>query len=266
VSRPAAEVPLRLAADWPIEWDELERFYCEAERRLGVSGEPGPFPEDRRSQPYPMAPMTLSHNLRELKAWAEKSGIPFWGTPQAKNTVAYGGRAACIRCNTCSTVRPARRYSPDFTFKRLLTEKKITLHDRTLVRKLVLEKEPHGSEPLKRPTCAIPRKPSSIEANDLSWPQVTHGAPIFCCSQALANRSGTLGCYMNGHAFLTAQIELDAKIYPGMNDSTVWCRANFSDAGRTSRLSATICASGNRAPAVSRAFVPATESSCLAMS
>ena len=44
-----------LAADWPIEWAELERFYCEAERRIGVSGEPGPLAEDRRSEPYPMA-------------------------------------------------------------------------------------------------------------------------------------------------------------------------------------------------------------------
>ena len=38
-----------LAADWPIEWTELERYYCEAERRLNVSGEPSPHPEDRRS-------------------------------------------------------------------------------------------------------------------------------------------------------------------------------------------------------------------------
>ena len=48
-----------LAVDWPITWTELERFYCEAERRLGVSGEPGPLPEDRRSEPYPMPPMPL---------------------------------------------------------------------------------------------------------------------------------------------------------------------------------------------------------------
>ena len=37
-----------LATDWPIEWKELEKFYCEAERRLGVSGEPSPLPEDWR--------------------------------------------------------------------------------------------------------------------------------------------------------------------------------------------------------------------------
>ena len=34
---------------------DLERHYCEAERRLGVSGEPGPLAEDRLSEPYPMA-------------------------------------------------------------------------------------------------------------------------------------------------------------------------------------------------------------------
>ena len=38
-----------LYSDWPVEWDELEKFYCESERRLGVSGEPSPFADDQRS-------------------------------------------------------------------------------------------------------------------------------------------------------------------------------------------------------------------------
>ena len=38
-----------LSVDWPLSWDELEKFYCEAEYRLGVSGEPSPLAEDRRS-------------------------------------------------------------------------------------------------------------------------------------------------------------------------------------------------------------------------
>ena len=49
-----------------------------------------------------MQAMELTYNLLELKKWGEKSGISFWSTPQAKNTVAYGGRAKCIRCNTCA--------------------------------------------------------------------------------------------------------------------------------------------------------------------
>ena len=131
-----------LAVDWPLTWADLEKHYCEAERRLGVSGEPGPLPEDRRSEPYPMPAMPLSYNLEVLKAWAEKSGIPFQGTPQAKNTRPYDGRMQCMRCNTCEICPTGARYSPDFTFKQLLAAKKIELHDRTLVRRLV--KDPAG--------------------------------------------------------------------------------------------------------------------------
>src|SRR5260370_23432011 len=128
-----------LGVDWPIEWRELEKFYCEAERRLGVSGEPSPHPEDRRSEPYPMPAMVETHNLRQLKQWAEQSGIPFQTTPQAKNTRPYDGRAECIRCNTCSICPTGARYSPDFTFKRLLERKTFALHDGTLVRRLMLQ-------------------------------------------------------------------------------------------------------------------------------
>jgi quinoprotein glucose dehydrogenase len=129
-----------LAVDWPIAWTELEKYYCEAERRIGVSGEPGPFKEDVRSEGYPMPPMTMTFNLQQLKAWAEQSGTPFWTTPQAKNTVnGYGGRSICLRCNTCEICPTGARYSPDYTFKQLLAAKRIQLHDQTLVRKLDLD-------------------------------------------------------------------------------------------------------------------------------
>lgn len=128
-----------LYSDWPIEWAELEKYYCEAERRLGVSGEPSPFPGDTRSQPYPMKMMPLTWNLERLKEWGDKSGIRFQGTPQAKNTEPYDGRSVCMRCGTCDICPTGARYSPDFTFKRLLSQKKITLHDQTLIRKLALD-------------------------------------------------------------------------------------------------------------------------------
>jgi glucose dehydrogenase len=129
-----------LATDWPVEWKDLEAFYCEAERRMGVSGEPSPLAEDWRSEPYPMPPMVMTYNLKQLRTWAAKSGIPFWTTPQAKNTVeGYGGRARCRRCNTCEICPTGARYSPDFTYKQLLAAKKIQLHDQTLVRRLVLD-------------------------------------------------------------------------------------------------------------------------------
>lgn len=214
-----------LAVDWPLSWSELERFCCEAERRIGVAGEPGPFPEDRRSEPYPMPPMPFTHNLIQLKAWAAKSGIPFHGTPQAKNTIEYDGRAVCQRCNTCEICPTGARYSPDFTFQRLLDTKKIQLHDRTLVRRLVLHDTKTSVVRAEAVSYARPSEPVSYEARSFVLASGYCWSPYLLLLSAnprfpegLANRSGLVGRYMNGHAFVSAQIEQDAVIYPGMND------------------------------------------------
>ncbi len=214
-----------LAVDWPISWKELEKFYCEAERRMGVAGEPSPLLEDRRSEPYSMPPMALSYNLRQLQVWAEKSGIPFWGTPQAKNTVPYDGRAACIRCNTCEICPTGARYSPDFTFRRLLSEKKITLDDQTLIRRLALDDVKTGVVAAQGVSHRQPEQPVEYRAGvfvvaaGYTWSP--HLLLLSRCSrfpEGLANQSGLVGRYMNGHAFLSAQIEVNLKLYPGMNE------------------------------------------------
>src|SRR5258708_30067432 len=100
-----------------------------------------------------MPSMPLTYSLKQLKTWGEKAGIPFQGIPQAKNTVPYDGRSVCMRCGTCDICPTGARYSPDFTFKRLLAEKKIVLHDRTLVRKLGLDDSKAGV----RGAAAVPR-------------------------------------------------------------------------------------------------------------
>ena len=206
-----------LAVDWPLTWTDLENHYCEAERRLGVSGEPGPLPEDKRSEPYPMAAMPLSHNLKVLKAWAEKSGIPFQGTPQAKNTKPYDGRMQCMRCNTCEICPTGARYSPDFTFKQLIAAKKIELHDRTLVRRLVKSadgKRIESAQAVKRDGGGTVdyRAKTFVLASGYAW------SPHLLLLSDAANSSGLVGNYMTGHSFIGALIELDATLYPGMNE------------------------------------------------
>lgn len=214
-----------LATDWPIEWNELERFYCEAERRLGVSGEPSPLPEDARSEPYPMPAMVMTHNLIELKKWAEKSGIPFWSTPQAKNTKPYDGRAQCIRCNTCTICPTGARYSPDFTFQKLLAGKGFTLHDQTLIRRLILDDTKPAIAAAQGVNRTAPdepveyRAPIFVLASGYTWSP--HLLLLSQCSRfpnGLANTSGLVGRYMCGHSFMSATIEIDAKIFPGMNE------------------------------------------------
>jgi choline dehydrogenase-like flavoprotein len=207
-----------LYVDWPLEWAELEKFYCEAERRLGVSGEPSPFPEDKRGEPYPMKPIPLTWSLDRLREWGNRSGIPFQATPQAKNTVAYDGRAACIRCGTCDICPTGARYSPDFTFKRLIAEKKITLHDRTLIRKLILDDAKSTIAAARAANGDEYRAKTFVVASGYTWS--SHLLLLSANSRfpnGIANRSGQVGKYMNGHAFIQAFIEIDGEIYPNMN-------------------------------------------------
>ena len=129
-----------LAVDWPIDWKELERYYCEAERALNVAGEPSPYPEDWRSEPYPQPAdaAVLQPAVAQGLGGAERAQVlraAAWrGT--CRRTTAAAAAASATPATICPT---GARYSPDFTFKQLLERKQIVLHDRTLVRKLALD-------------------------------------------------------------------------------------------------------------------------------
>jgi choline dehydrogenase-like flavoprotein len=207
-----------LATDWPLEWQELEKFYCEAEKRLNVSGEPSPHPEDRRSAPYPQGPIPLSYNLQTLKTWAEQSGIKFSPLPMARNLTPFGGRGSCCVYDTCGEVCPSgARYSPDFTFKQLIAPQKIVLHDRTLVRRLILDDKRSRVVSAQAAHQDRPNDPIEYRAKTFV---VASG---YCWSSHLlllsnvANSSGLVGRYMNGHRFINATANIDAQTFPGQN-------------------------------------------------
>jgi choline dehydrogenase-like flavoprotein len=215
-----------LYVDWSMEWKELEKYCCEAEHRLGVSGEPSSYAEDRRSQPYPMPPMPLTYDLIQYKAWGDKSGYIFQGVPQAKNTKSWGGRSVCLRCGTCAICPTGAKYSPDFTFKGLLQVNKITLHDRTLVRKLVLDEK--SAKIVKAEASNYEQPDEKIEyragtfvlASGHIWS--THLLLLSSCSRfpnGLANSTDQVGRYMNGHGNYSAMIEFESdEVFPGMNN------------------------------------------------
>jgi glucose dehydrogenase len=214
-----------LATDWSIEWDELERYYVEAERRMNVAGDASPYTEDRRSAPYPQPAIPLSYNLQTLKRWAEQSGLKFSPLPMARNLTAWGGRGACTLYDTCGDVCPTgARYSPDFTYQQLIAAKKITLHDRTLVRKLV----PHDTSSTivaaqgvhqDRPNeVAEYRARLFVLAGGQCWsPHLLLLSTSSRFPNGLANRSGFVGRYMNGHKFISAMAEIHEETFPGQN-------------------------------------------------
>ncbi|MEZ5292346.1 MAG: GMC family oxidoreductase [Vicinamibacterales bacterium] len=86
-----------VAADWPLAYDDLERYYGEAEEIMAVSGPQrgGPWP---RSRPYPQPPHRLSDPDMRLKAaapslWCEQ--------PCARPTRPTRQRPACCATGSC---------------------------------------------------------------------------------------------------------------------------------------------------------------------
>ncbi len=211
--------------DWPLTYDDLDPFYQEAEVRMGVAGAQGPERLDPRSQPYPMEPLPLSYNLALLNEWGAKAGIPFWSQPSAKNSRPYGGRSVCCRSDTCFPICPVgAKYSPDFTWNKLRAAGRVRLITRTLVRRLV--HEPRGDRieaamavDRDRPDRPVEfRAQTFVVAGGYTWtPHLLLLSTSSRFPNGIANRSGMVGRYMNGHRNVQAFIRLPIKLYPGIN-------------------------------------------------
>ncbi len=217
-----------LAADWDIDWPELEKYYVQAEHRLNVAGDPSPYPEDRRSGPYPQPAMPLSYNLQVLKKWAEHSGLKFSPLPLSRNVTAPSdGRGACGLYDTCGDVCPTgARYSPDYTYQQLIAAKKVTLHDRMLIRKLVLSEgrdtiaAAHGYHQERPNEITEYRAKLFVLASGQCWsPHLLLLSANSRFPNGIANRSGLVGRHMNGHKFISAQATIDDQTFPGQNMS-----------------------------------------------
>ncbi len=90
-------------ADWPITYDQLERFYVEVEHTVGVSGMDGADPfAAARSMPYPMAPGLPMYVATVLGDAAARLGYTPFPYPSAVNTQPYRERPACVDCGFCS--------------------------------------------------------------------------------------------------------------------------------------------------------------------
>lgn len=86
---------------WPFDYRDLEPFYAEAERLLGVHGVAGTDPlEPPRSGPYPFGSIPWSAPAERIRRAGEKLGFRPFPIPLAIN-FSGGDRPQCVRCNTC---------------------------------------------------------------------------------------------------------------------------------------------------------------------
>jgi choline dehydrogenase-like flavoprotein len=133
--------------DWPISYDELEPWYCEAERELGVAGSDAEWEDifgSRRSQAFPMSMIWPSYSDRWI---AERiDGKSFEGaeivvrsTPSARNTQLYDGRPPCAGNSICVPLCPIGAKYDGYVHVKKAIDAGATLMERSVATKLVAD-------------------------------------------------------------------------------------------------------------------------------
>jgi choline dehydrogenase-like flavoprotein len=97
-----------VGVDWPITYDDLEPWYCEAERELGVAGDPNADLSAPRSQPYPMPMIPISYADQRVAAALKGTAYSVQPTPQARNSQRYDNRPACCGSSSCIPICPVQ--------------------------------------------------------------------------------------------------------------------------------------------------------------
>jgi glucose dehydrogenase len=95
-----------VGTDWPLGYTDLEPWYGQAERALGVAGDPNADLGVTRGTPYPMPPIPSTYLDQQVAAAARSIGLKVENTPQARNSQLYDGRPPCCGNHNCIPVCP----------------------------------------------------------------------------------------------------------------------------------------------------------------
>ena len=240
--------------DWPIDYDDLEDYYVEAERELGVSGNheelDGLFGA-HRSAPFPMAGQALTYSDQRIKARIEgkKVGdatIKVTTTPQARNSQPYDGRPACEGHSNCIPLCPINaKYDATVHLRRLLDKQNVELRSGCVV--TLLAKDEHG-----RVTHVHYKK-----WNEPGMPEVIVRAPIVLVAahaietpklllmSTLANSSDQVGRNLMDHIQWEVTALFDEPLYPFRGPQSVTAIESFREGAFRSKRSAFRMTIGN---------------------
>ena len=187
-----------VGTDWPLSYDELEEFYCQAEALMAVSGPADGAPQPR-SRPYPQPPHRFSRPDQLLKkAYPEL----FFHQPTARARLATAQRAACCASGVCHLCPIDAKFTVLNEMGHLYADPRVTL---------VLEAAVQSVETTGRTARGVRYIKDGIEAQ-------AQGQLVVLGANALFNphillRSGLshplLGKFLHEQVAVTTTIDLD---------------------------------------------------------
>lgn len=202
-----------IAQDWPIQFEELEKYYGQAESFLGVSGfEDNPW-EKGRTTPYPMPGFAMSDSDLIIKSAGEKLGVQFHSVPSARNSATNGTRSACINYSVCRACPVEAKYCAASTVRRLKGSQNFTVIYNHHVRKLIKNSDGKIQSLLMTDGNGKNREVSGgifvLATHAIGNSHILLNSATSSDPNGLANSSRTVGKYLMDHLkfFYTGRID-----------------------------------------------------------
>jgi choline dehydrogenase-like flavoprotein len=208
-----------IAEDWPLSYQDLERYYGAAEQALGVAGAADEPWASVRSAPFPLPPFPFSYSDGMFAAACRTLGVGLHHLPQARNSRAYGGRAQCQACGTCAVCPTGAKASIDLTH---VPAAEATGHARFITEASVLRLE---VDRLREVTAAVYARPDRVEQRIgarvfvLAAGAVENARLLLLSSSrefpaGLANGSGLVGKLFMSHPSIDVVGRAPEKVHP----------------------------------------------------
>jgi choline dehydrogenase-like flavoprotein len=224
-----------IAEDWPIAYDDLEPFYARAETAVGVAGADDDPLASPRSGPFPLPAFPFSYSDGAFAPVCAKLGVGFAHMPQARNSIAYAGRARCQACATCHVCPTGAKASTDLTH---IPGAEATGHVRIATEATVLRLETDRAGAVG---AAVYAGPDGVERRMrarlfILAAGAVENARILLLSNGLANRSGLVGQRFMAQPSIDVIGRVSDNMYPyRIGFSTAVSRQSATGGDRTAR-------------------------------
>jgi choline dehydrogenase-like flavoprotein len=185
-----------VADDWPISYWDLEPYFEQNDRMVGVSGLPGDPGVPPRNPPMP--PIPLGRTGTRYGQVMNKLGWHWWPSDVAVATRDYEGRAKCINLGHCTPgCAHGAKASADITYWPLALRAGVELRTRCRVREIttnergmasgVVYYDPEGKEVFQPAEVVI------LASNGVGTPRLLLNSTSSRFPNGLANSSGLVG-------------------------------------------------------------------------
>ncbi len=185
-----------VADDWPVDYDQLEPYFAENDRMMGVSGLAGD-PTYPAKQP-PLPPLPLGTSGEAVARGFNSLGWHWWPSDSAIISRPYEGRDQCKNLGPCASgCSQGAKSSVDITYWPAAQRSGVELWTNCRVREItmndkgfadgVIYYDPDGNEQYQRAEVIV------MACNGVGTPRILLNSTSPQFPDGLANRSGLVG-------------------------------------------------------------------------